>query len=253
MRLTCGNRMVDTSTTGGHEVRRHVPLTVDATALGGVGDGGLTRMHALARLARRVAVREGWSDAEMVRRANRAGHELSKSRWSQMMKNVTFFGGDHIDMLVDALGEPPDVVVTALLQSIGYNMPKQPRFTLEDAIKYDEVISYDDKANLLALVRSMRRQAKLRAELNAERAVEDEPGRLDLPIDNDAGHTQQVGDTPASPTNVRRTGRRKRGDADAADPEHTEVQAVEGLGGEVAGVDGSVREAAADFGEGDRT
>lgn len=206
-------------------------------------------MHAVARLITRVMAREGWSLREIVRRANRADHDFSPSRMSQIMtEDIRLFGAKNIAILVDALNEPPEVVIRAYLQSIGYDLPKTVQFTIEQAISYDEVLSQDDKANLLALLRSMRRRAKMRTA-----AVEDEPGRLDLPIDNDAGHTQQVGDTPASPTNVRRTGRRKRGDADAADPEHTEVQAVEGLGGEVAGVDGSVREAAADFGEGDRT
>jgi hypothetical protein len=193
-------------------------------------------MHALARLVEQVRAREGWSDAEMVRRANRAGHDVSTSRWSQMMKGMTFFGTSHVEMLVDALGEPPDVIVPALLATIGYPMPKPPpRFTVESAIRLDEHLSTADRANLLSLYRSMVRQQKLRALREVDVRAEGEDSEPEGDIE------------PRSPAYVRRgTGGNRESDS-----EDNDVPSVARPDGSVADVEDSLCEAPGGDGEAD--
>lgn len=112
-------------------------------------------MHAVAELVERIRAEKGWSDAEMVRRAHRAGHTISPSRWSQMMKGIKLFGGQHIDQLSAALDVPREVVVKALLASIGYELPDLSRLGVETAVRLDERLNSDDRAYLLALHRVM--------------------------------------------------------------------------------------------------
>lgn len=120
-------------------------------------------MHAVARLIRRVMVRESWSMREIVRRATRAGHEVSNSRMSQIMReDIKLFGHDNVAVLVDALNEPPEAVLRAYIEAIGFELPANPKFTIENAIRLDERLTVDDKAHLNALLRSMLRRAKAR-------------------------------------------------------------------------------------------
>jgi hypothetical protein len=191
-------------------------------------------MHAVARLVRHVMAREGWSMREVVRRANNAGHPISNSRMSQMLRDeIKLFGHDNVSLLVDALDESPEVVIRAYLQSIGYDSPQAPKFTTERAVRVDENLSVDDRENLLALYRSMVRRQKRRA------------------IDSAAAREESTSEEapPSSPARVRR-GKRRKGD-DGGISEVGEVQAVGRSDGEMADVEDPLRETSGGDGEGD--
>lgn len=125
-------------------------------------------MHAVAELVERIRAEKGWSDAEMVRRAHRAGHTISPSRWSQMMKGIKLFGGQHIDQLSAALDVPREVVVKALLASIGYELPDLSRLGVETAVRLDERLNSDDRAYLLALHRVMLSRRRMHRQGNGD-------------------------------------------------------------------------------------
>jgi hypothetical protein len=189
--------------------------------------------------------REGWSMREIVRRADRAGHDVSPSRMSQIMtEDIKLFGPKNIAVLVDALDEPPEVVIRAYIEAIGYELPRSQRFTIEDSVKYDEVLSQDDKANLLALVRSMRRRAKARTA-----SLKDEQPVTDLPNESVTEDTQQEHARPSSPTSVVRGVAKTPGVADESVAEDSDVPTVARPDGAVADVEDSLCEAPGGHGE----
>jgi hypothetical protein len=199
-------------------------------------------MHAIARLVEQVRTKEGWSNAEMVRRAKRAGHPISEARWSQLMLNdIVFFGAKNVEALAAALDVPIERVVAAYLDAMGYPLP-QVKIGTERAIRLDERLSVDDRENLLALHRSMVRRQKLRALRGLDGGGSCE----------DTGSEQNEHDEPRSPTTVVRGVAKPPGEpTDESAAEDNDLPTVARPDGAVADVENSVCEAPGGDGETD--
>ncbi|MGW4123644.1 hypothetical protein [Nocardia sp. NPDC004711] len=113
--------------------------------------------HPLAALIDRAEDSNGWSDADVTRRATAAGHRLSKSNLSRIRNTeVVSITGSTIRALAAGLEVPESEVVRAALASMQIDIPELGEVDLEAAIKRESAISARDKGMLLDLTRAMR-------------------------------------------------------------------------------------------------
>lgn len=112
---------------------------------------------ALARLINDVKEANGWSDYDLARRAERAGHQISKSKIADMRTaGVTTIVPDRIRALAAALDLPVTEVLRAALETV--SLPAGPGSgSVEQAIQRDPALSALAKRQLLAMLKEARR------------------------------------------------------------------------------------------------
>lgn len=109
--------------------------------------------HALATLIDQVRAVNGWSDTDVVERARKRGHQLSKSNVSRVrMEDVQSIKGDLIRALADGLGISPNQVAAAALASMGLPLYDVAGWDTEQAIRRDPALSERSRRVLLALL-----------------------------------------------------------------------------------------------------
>lgn len=115
--------------------------------------------HALAGLIDHVRDQNGWSDSDIVRRALRAGHRLSKSNLSRVRNTeVVALTASTIQALAAGLEIPESAVARAALLSMGIGLQEPDSADPETAISADISLSTRDRAILLGVLRMMREQ-----------------------------------------------------------------------------------------------
>lgn len=116
-----------------------------------------TASNALARLIDRTKEANEWSDMDLVNRARRAGHQMSKSTISDVRTaGVATVVPDKVRALADALDVPVADVVRASLEAAG--LPAgEPSLSPEQAIRRDVTLPIQTKRALLALLKDARR------------------------------------------------------------------------------------------------
>lgn len=114
--------------------------------------------HALAALIRRTCELNGWSETEVSRRAQHAGHKLSKSNVNRIRNEpVVSLTATTIRGLAAGLGVAPIVVVRAAVAAMGFADDTTVDGGVEYAIGMDVGLSERDKRVLLATVHEMRK------------------------------------------------------------------------------------------------
>lgn len=120
----------------------------------------MKRKHALATLIDQVRAVNGWSDTDVVERARKRGHQLSKSNVSRVrLDDVQSIKGDLIRALADGLGISPNQVAAAALASMGLPLYDVAGWDTEQAIRRDPALSERSRRVLLALLHELQETA----------------------------------------------------------------------------------------------
>lgn len=175
--------------------------------------------HELAALIDRVRDANGWSDSEIVARATRGGHKLSKSNLSRIRNtDVATLTGSTIRALAAGLDVPAAEVARAALKSMGIELPELGQLDLGTAVKLDATLSKRDKVMLLELLRTMRAPAP---DIVWPASVDVAPSvvqpKFDRPELHDAG---KVSSALQSPAGGRGDTRRRRKGRNVPQPRH---------------------------------
>lgn len=130
--------------------------------------------HALAALIDEVRSANGWSDPDVVARAQSKGHKLSKSNISRIRNNpVVTLNIETVSALADGLGISKAMIAQAALASMGIVTYSSSDLTAEDAIRRDPTLGERDKRAVLAVLAGLR----------------GEPASDRQDTNNEAGHT----------------------------------------------------------------
>jgi hypothetical protein len=115
----------------------------------------MTRM-ALAALIADSTRTNGWSEAEIARRGNRADERLTKTDVSNYkLRGMQTIVPYKIKALARGLGLPPYRVAIAVLEDVGITIPMDVR-SPEQAIENDHTLSTHARRHLLAMLREAR-------------------------------------------------------------------------------------------------
>jgi hypothetical protein len=115
----------------------------------------MTRMALSALIGDSVRL-NGWTDAEVARRGNRADERLTKTDVSNYQKHgMTTIVPYKIRALARGLGLPPYRVALAVLEDVGIVVPLDVR-SPEQAIEHDHTLSVTARRHLMAMLREAR-------------------------------------------------------------------------------------------------
>lgn len=114
--------------------------------------------HALAQLIDEVKAANNWSDPNLVSRAAKQGHTLTKSNISRYRNEnpLVSIKGEVIQALAAALGVSIGQVAAAALQSMGITVPAYETPSPEQAVRLDPELPARDKEMLIKLIEQMR-------------------------------------------------------------------------------------------------
>lgn len=131
----------------------------------------MKQSHALAALIDDVRSANGWSDPDVVARAARKGHKLSKSNISRIRNNpVVTLNVETVSALADGLGISKAMVAQAALASMGIVTYNSADLTTEEAIRRDPTLGEREKRTLLAVLATLRGNSVTKDTDEAEQA-----------------------------------------------------------------------------------
>ncbi len=164
--------------------------------------------------ARRRA--EGWSYADVAKRARSHGHKVSASNVERTEKvRPAMMKLEQVEWIVDVFGAPPRHVVQMFLQDMGYGSATSEPTTVEDAVSADPNLTLRDKELLGALLRVMRGADRGEQSWSGQPYPED-PEAAQPPDDGPTVTALSVtadlpdADVPQSPTTPNRRSRQAR-------------------------------------------
>lgn len=112
--------------------------------------------HALAELIDETRQVNGWSDQDIVDRAESAGYTMSKANISRVRNSdVVAVNIGFVNALASGMGIPRAMIARAALASAGI-MVDGGDLTIEDAIHRDTTLSLENKQTLRLMVQAMR-------------------------------------------------------------------------------------------------
>lgn len=124
-------------------------------------------MHELAALIERTAEANGWTQAQIAKRATDHGHTLTVQNLSRIKHEpVKTLVPKTIEALASGLQLPQSVVALAALESMGISVSATPPADATEAVKMDPRLGNRDRRIALAVL----------SELLAERKDQDNGG-----------------------------------------------------------------------------
>ncbi len=125
------------------------------------GDDGkvtaVTPKHALGRLIADVMQTNGWTLADVSRRASQHGQQLSPQNVSRLRNEpIVSVVGKWVQALAYGLDLPPATIATAAVQSMGFTIDGPAVVSPEDSIAHDQRLSERDRRLVLAVLRELR-------------------------------------------------------------------------------------------------
>lgn len=162
--------------------------------------------HALAALIDEVRAANGWSDPDVVARAARKGHKLSKSNISRIRNNpVVTLNVETVSALADGLGVSKAMVANAALASMGIVTYNSADLMAEEAIKRDPTLGDRDKKMLLAVLAGLRDVSAGPEEESGHHG--DRASKSDIQARNEYFHGERPGSDRRDPGSGQKTGR----------------------------------------------
>ena len=112
--------------------------------------------HPLAELIDDAMTANGWSGADVARRASDAGYSLSPQNISRIrLEPVVTLVAKQARALSAGLAIPVNVVIDATLRSMGFTYGAGTTIGVEEAVRLDEHLGERDRRVILAVVREL--------------------------------------------------------------------------------------------------
>lgn len=144
--------------------------------------------HALAELIDETRQVNGWSDQDIVDRAEAAGYSMSKANISRIRNSdVVAVNIGFVNALAVGLGVPRAMIARAALAAAGIIIGID-NLTIEDAIHRDTTLPLESKQTLRLMVQAMRK------------AGQDVAGQKTGPIPRTRHDQEKTGDDDETPT-----------------------------------------------------